>query len=54
MLVVASAHPTTVIKIKLWGGMGKYPCPCLHRQTTGKRVRLPMPPTVRGLLQYYA
>src|SRR4051812_15336661 len=24
--------------------MGKYSCPCLRPTTTGKRVRLPMPP----------
>src|SRR5437867_2556579 len=26
--------------------MGKYSCPCQGRYTTGKRVRLPMPPQI--------
>src|SRR3954464_11973193 len=28
--------------------MGKYSCPCLRPRTTGKRVRLPMPPQLSG------
>src|SRR5438105_15265971 len=35
-------------------GMGKYSCPCLPPSSTGKRVRLPMPPIIQLAMAYWA